>query len=320
MNPLIFTPLYKERIWGGRTLASHFGRSLPSETSIGESWEIVDREDAQSVVSAGALAGKTLQELWKNFRSEIFGERYAAWEGRFPLLCKILDARDRLSVQVHPPATIASQLHGEPKTEMWYFFACDSGSLVYAGLRPGTTRDDFEHKLRTGEIEDCIQALPTQAGDSIFIPSGRLHAIGGGNLIAEIQQNSDTTYRVFDWNRVGLDGKPRELHIEKALLSTDFSDLAPTLHHTQEGTLAVCPYFCVERHVLTKPKKLTSSGDFAIVTMVSGQAQCGEYIFHPGDFFLLPAHKASSVTPLDAPCSVLVTTIPQANATKEIAQ
>lgn len=310
MNPLVFTPLVKERVWGGRELEKRLGRALPYEVPIGESWEIVDRKEAQSVVTYGPFAGKALHELWTNHRAEIFGKRYVGWSGRFPLLCKILDARDRLSVQVHPPAAVASQLGGEPKTEMWYFLACDPRSLIYAGLRPGTTREEFEKKLRVGEVEACIQALPTHAGDSIFIPSGRLHAIGGGNVIVEIQQNSDTTYRVFDWNRMGLDGKPRELHLEKALLSTNFNDFAPVLAPPQEGTLAKCTEFCVERFFLAEPRHLGVPGDFAIVTMVSGQAQCGGQFFKRGDFFLLPANDAPPVTPVADVCSVLVTTIP----------
>jgi hypothetical protein len=158
-----------------------------------------------------------------------------------------------LSVQVHPPAAIAPQLGGDPKTEMWYFLACDPGSRIYAGLAPGTTRGSFEAALREGTVEKCLHVLPTHAGDSIFIPSGRLHAIGEGNLIVEIQQNSDTTYRVFDWNRAGLDGKPRALHVEQTLVSTDFGDSAPPLKHAGSGELAVCGHFRVEKRRIDRP-------------------------------------------------------------------
>lgn len=309
MNPITFVPLYKERVWGGRELETRLGRRLPSGQTIGEAWEIVDRADAQSAVSAGPLAGQTLHDLWNGRREEIFGSRYAAFGPRFPLLCKILDARDRLSVQVHPPAAVAAQLGGEPKTEMWYFLACDSDSHICAGLRPGVTREDLEKSLRSSEISECIRFFPTHAGDSIFIPSGCLHAIGAGNLIVEIQQNSDTTYRVFDWNRVGLDGKPRELHIEKGLLSTDFN-AAPTPDHRAEGTLAECPHFRVERRLITNSVRLASPGDFAIVTVADGEAQCGENRFVAGDFFLLPATEAPSVAPVGEACALLVTTLP----------
>lgn len=310
MNPIAFAPLYMERVWGGRELASRLGRALPGENPIGESWEIVDREDTQSVVSAGPFAGKTLHELWTARRAEVFGKRHHAAGARFPLLCKLLDARDRLSVQVHPPAAVAPSLHGEPKTEMWYFLECDPDSRIYAGLAPGTTRESFEEKLRSGEVEQCLHVLPTKAGDSIFIPSGRLHAIGEGNIIVEIQQNSDTTYRVFDWNRAGLDGKPRELHLAESMLSTDFADFAPPLAHVESGIVAECEHFRVEKKILTGPEDLCRPDDFAIVTIAQGRAKCGDQSFAPGDFFLLPASGSPQVAPTGDRCAVLVTTIP----------
>lgn len=312
MNPITFTPLYMERVWGGREMAAKLGRPLPGSNPIGESWEIVDRDEAQSVVSDGPLQGKTLHDLWTNHRTEIFGERHAKSAPRFPLLCKILDARDRLSVQVHPPAGIAPELRGEPKTEMWYFLTCDPGSRIYAGLRPGTTRGHFEQLLRCGGVEDCLHEAPTREGDSIFIPSGRLHAIGEGNLIVEIQQNSDTTYRVFDWNRTGLDGRPRELHIEEALLSTDFGDFAPQIDHVTDGILAECEHFRVARHTVTAPGPVNPPGDFALVTIVAGRGLCGGRTFAPGDFLLVPAKDSPLLAPEGDSCTVIVTTIPQA--------
>lgn len=311
MSPVVFAPIYQERVWGGSEFASRLGRPLPGTQPIGEAWEVVDREEAQSVVSAGPLCGKTLHELWTRHRAEIFGPRHADAGPRFPLLCKLLDARDRLSVQVHPPADVAPRLRGEPKTEMWYFLACDPGSRIYAGLVPGTTRASFEEKLGRGEVEDCLHVLPTREGDSIFIPSGRLHAIGEGNLIVEIQQNSDTTYRVFDWNRTGLDGKPRALHLEESMLSTDFADFAPPLAHLESGIVAECEHFRVEKKLLTRSEDLRPPGDFALVTVVGGRASCGDRPFAPGDFFLLAANAALPVTPANGKCSVLVTTIPR---------
>lgn len=310
MDPIVFTPIYQERVWGGRELANRLGRSLPGSQPIGEAWEVVDRAEAQSVVSDGPLRGKTLHDLWTNHRAEIFGTSYADSGPRFPLLCKLLDARDRLSVQVHPPAAVAPQLNGEPKTEMWYFLGCDPGSRIYAGLSAGTTRASFEEKLGRGEVEECLHVLPTHEGDSIFIPSGRLHAIGEGNLIVEIQQNSDTTYRVFDWNRMGLDGKPRELHIEESLLSTDFNDFTPPLAHVETGIVAECEYFRVKKQHLSAPEDLRPAGEFALVTVVGGSAACGGHTFSAGDFFLLPASAAPPVGPAEESCSVLVTTIP----------
>ena len=311
MDPIVFTPIYQERVWGGREFSSRLGRSLPGSQPIGEAWEMVDRPEAQSVVAEGPLRGKTLHELWTDHRAETFGAHHGQRGERFPLLCKLLDARDRLSVQVHPPAAVAPQLRGEPKTEVWYFLACDPGSRIYAGLSSGTTQASFEEKLGRGEIEECLHVLPTHEGDSIFIPSGRLHAIGEGNLIVEIQQNSDTTYRVFDWNRTGLDGKPRELHIEESMLSTDFADFTPPLDHAASGVVAECEHFRVEKKILAAPEDLRPQGDFAIVTVVAGRAVCGERTFGAGDFFLLPADAAPVVTPANGKCSVLVTTIPR---------
>lgn len=311
MNPLVFKPICMERVWGGRELEKRLGRTLPADTPIGESWEVVDREEVQSVVAEGPFAGKTLRDLWTHHRAEIFGSRHADAGPRFPLLCKLLDARDRLSVQVHPPASVAPRLGGEPKTEMWYFLACDAGSRIYAGLAPGTTRESFEAALASGRVEECLHVLPTHAGESIFIPSGRLHAIGEGNIIVEIQQNSDTTYRVFDWNRAGLDGKPRDLHLRESLLSTDFNDFAPTLNHARSGVIAECAHFRVEKQILPESGLSIGPGDFALVTVVEGRTACGDKIFQPGDFLLLPAAGSPTVMPADGnPCAVLVTTIP----------
>ena len=310
MNPIRFVPLYMERVWGGRELASRLGRVLPGSHPIGEAWEVVDREEAQSVVSDGPLAGKTLHELWTQHRAHIFGPRHEQAGTRFPLLCKLLDARDRLSVQVHPPAAIAPQLGGEPKTEVWYFLACDPHSRIYAGLSAGTTPDSFERALANGTVEQCLHVLPTRSGDSIFIPSGRLHAIGEGNLIVEIQQNSDTTYRVFDWNRVGLDGRPRALHIEESIRSTDFTDFAPELAHPDTGIVAECAHFRVEKRRLNKAEVLQKADDFALVTLVGGSALCGSHTLRPGDFILLPAGDSTPVEPAGENCVVLVTTVP----------
>ena len=149
---------------------------------------------------------------------------------KFPLLIKILDAQEKLSLQVHPPADKAAQLSGEPKTEFWYVADAAPGAELFVGLKKGTTRAEFERKIKDGTVADCVQQIPVQKGDAMFLPSGRVHALGGGNVIFEIQQNSDTTYRVFDWNRVGLDGKPRELHIKESLASINFDDFRAAPH------------------------------------------------------------------------------------------
>ena len=199
-----------ERIWGGRRLESEFGKKLPAQKRIGESWEIVDRPEAQSVVVNGPLRGKTLHDLWIQDRSEIFGDLPDA--SRFPLLVKLLDAHEKLSLQVHPPEKVASKLGGEPKTEFWYVAAADRGAELYLGFRDSITRDQFGKALRDGTAADHVHKIRVKTGDAAFLPAGRFHAVGAGNLLIEVQQNSDTTYRVFDWNRVDEKGKERQLH------------------------------------------------------------------------------------------------------------
>jgi mannose-6-phosphate isomerase len=311
-EPIIFEPLAMERVWGGRRLEQLFGKALPPGVPVGESWEIVDREDAQSVVHDGPLRGTTLHELWASSRGEIFGSAYEPHTAaRFPMLIKLLDARERLSVQVHPPVHVSEALGGEPKTEMWYFADALPGASIYAGLKRGVTRQQFETLLREGRVEETLHIIPVESGDSIFIPSGRLHAIGEGNVIVEVQQNSDTTYRVFDWNRTGLDGVPRKLHIEESMASIDFEDFEPTVNHLDQGVIAQCPYFVVEKLQLSSPVPACGDGRFSIITVVSGAASCAAITFKPGDFFLVPASAAdAALEPAETNTEILRSTLP----------
>ncbi|MEM7147383.1 MAG: type I phosphomannose isomerase catalytic subunit [Verrucomicrobiota bacterium] len=294
-RPIVFKPIYQERVWGGRTLAERFGRELPSaEVPYGESWEVSDREEAASeVLLPVELAGRTLGGLWGDAatRGEIFGEDYAGMSGRFPLLLKILDARDRLSLQVHPPAAVAGELSGEPKTEMWYIAAAEEGAELYVGLKAGVSREDFERGIAEGATEEQVHRIPASAGQFIFIPSGRLHAIGAGLLIYEIQENSDTTYRVFDWNRVGLDGRPRELHVEASLRCIDFDDVEPGMGAREGEVLVSCGEFVVEEWALGAGERrgVVRDGRFGMVTVVEGVVICGGVEFGLGDFLLVPA-------------------------------
>jgi mannose-6-phosphate isomerase len=308
-HPLVFEPLFMERIWGGRRLETALGKRLPPSVRIGESWELVDREEAQSVVHEGPLRGLTLHELWTGRRDEIFGPGLADTT-RFPLLCKILDAQERLSVQVHPPAEVAARLGGEPKTEMWHVLEASLDSDLYAGLKPGVTRAEFEQALHEGRVAELIHAFPIKAGETVFIPSGRIHAIGTGNLLIEVQQNSDTTYRVFDWNRLGLDGRPRELHVAESLESIDFADTEPGVAEPRGEVLVECASFRVEKWPLTEPRTSPSPG-FAIFAVTDGRIACGGREFARGDFFLLPASATDrELRPLAPGTSVLRTTIP----------
>jgi mannose-6-phosphate isomerase len=227
LYPLTFQPIFKQRIWGGRNLASLYGKPIPPGP-IGESWEISDRPGDESVVANGPLQGKDLHWLLENCSAELLGPGVVP-PPRFPLLIKILDAQDKLSLQVHPPRDVARQLGGEPKTEMWYVAKAGAGAELYVGLKNGVTRSEFEDKLARQTVAECFHRIPVQAGDAMFLPSGRVHALGAKTVIFEIQQNSDTTYRVFDWNRVDEKGQGRELHIKQSLASIDFGDIEPAL-------------------------------------------------------------------------------------------
>jgi len=203
--PIQLTPIYQKRVWGGRSLESLFDRTLPEDdTPFGESWEVSDRDEAMCrVMTPDGELGETLRELWSNHRREVFGEAGVRIGGtRFPLLVKILDCQKDLSIQVHPPTEVAAEFGGEPKTEMWYIAHAEPGAKLYVGLRDGVCQEEFEAAIADGNTADLVHTLEPKKGDFLFIESGRLHAIGGGFVIYEIQQNSDTTYRVFDWNRV----------------------------------------------------------------------------------------------------------------------
>lgn len=295
-------------------LEERFGRVLPDESSpFGESWEISAREEADSVVVGGQYAGKTLTELWTDpvLRPVLFGERAPAGE-TFPLLCKILDARDRLSIQVHPPAELAEELGGEPKTEVWYIADADPGAKLYVGVRHGVDEECFREALDAGRAERCVHAIPVQKGEHIFIPSGRLHAIGAGLLIYEIQQNSDTTYRVYDWNRPGMDGKPRQLHVEESMTCIDFDDIEPEMDESEGGLLVECEYFQLEEHALVPGESLLARtrGRFAIITVVKGRIGEGETVFTAGDFFIVPAEASGDGLCAEGEASFLLTTWP----------
>ena len=308
-----FEPVYQTRVWGGRLLADRFGRELPDrDQPYGESWEISAREEADSLVTGGSLKGKHLSEIWSDpgLRGSLFGENAPATE-RFPLLFKILDARDTLSIQVHPPASVAAELDGEPKTEVWYIADADPGAKLYVGVREGIDAATFREALEKETVESCIHAIPVVKGQHLFIPSGRLHAIGAGLLIYEIQQNSDTTYRVYDWNRPGIDGKPRALHVEESLRCIDFSDTAPSLDEPAGEVLANCEHFRLERHQFEAGTTLDRilRGRFAIITVVEGTLTSKGELFREGDFFLVPPGRGENIAAPETG-SVLLTTWP----------
>ena len=190
--PLTFRPIFKERIWGGRNLERLYRKPLPPAVPIGESWEITDRPEGVSEITHGPLAGRDLRWLMENHAAELLGRTDPIAAGRFPLLVKILDAQDVLSLQVHPPAALAASLGGEPKTEVWYFAETTPTAEIFVGLKRGVTREEFERRLGDGSVAQCFHRHAVKAGDAMFLPSGRVHALGAGSVIFEIQQNSDT--------------------------------------------------------------------------------------------------------------------------------
>jgi mannose-6-phosphate isomerase len=280
LYPLKFKPILMERVWGGDALA-RYGKAVPPGKKIGESWEISDRDEAQSIVANGPLAGATLRQLIEasGWETVVGRARPPGAPPRFPLLVKLLDCRERLSLQVHPPAAVAPQLGGEPKTEMWYILEATPDAHLIAGLKRGATRQQFER-----DPASWVHRFPVRAGDSIYIPSGRVHAIDAGLLIVEIQQNSDTTYRVYDWDRVGLDGKPRPLHVAESLASIDFHDFEPS-----PTPLPIeCEHFRVEKlsGAFTGHCDGTS---FHILAGIAGQLDVDGESVGVGEFVLLPA-------------------------------
>jgi mannose-6-phosphate isomerase len=302
LYPLVFQPIFKERVWGGRELERLFKKQLPAAKPIGESWEISDRPGDESVVVNGSLAGKSLRWLMENHSPEILGTARPAAGNRFPILCKILDAREKLSLQVHPPAAKAAELNGEPKTEMWFITDAGPRAELFVGLKRGVTRSEFEEKVTTGSVAECFHRVPVHAGDAMFLPSGRVHAIGADLVIFEIQQNSDTTYRVFDWNRVGLDGKPREMHVAQSLASIDFNDFEPSLVSSQytggdavrSRSIVHDPLFNVDNvEMKIGGRTVLAEDKLQILAVVRGKVEVqneGNVVtLNPGQFCLIPA-------------------------------
>jgi mannose-6-phosphate isomerase len=302
-----FTPVYQERVWGGRGLEKALGRRLPEGKVIGESWELVDRDEVDSLLEDGQ---GSLGQLRRTDPESLMGPGWPA-ERPFPILVKWLDCQDRLSLQVHPPAEIAPELGGQPKTENWYIVEASPDAALLAGLKPGATPEGFRQAIDDQSLEELVWRLPSRPGDSLFVRSGRLHAIDAGNLILEIQQNSDTTYRVYDWGRVGLDGQPRQLHIEESIKSIDFEDSGPELLHPQgrESLLADCEEFRLRRLELPAGGRIDfpAGEEPRILSVVEGSLEeSGGGMIRRGDNILLPYAGKSCWTAGEA-AVVLVT-------------
>ncbi|MCA9151723.1 MAG: class I mannose-6-phosphate isomerase [Planctomycetales bacterium] len=276
--PLRFSPIYRRYLWGGRRLATALGKSLGEGTDYAESWEIVDHGDDQSCVTDGPLAGRTLHDLLVADPKALLGA--GAMSNRFPLLFKFLDCNRKLSVQVHPNDEQASRLTPPDlgKTEAWVIVDAEPGSKVYAGLKRGFDRDALAREVARGTTELCLHSIEVQAGDCIFIPAGTVHALGDGLLVAEIQQSSDTTFRLFDWNRVDASGQSRPLHVSESLETIDYTrgpiavqQPKPTAQAGRER-LVECDKFVLDRWTLPADGRVAepTGGSFRLLAVLSG--------------------------------------------------
>jgi mannose-6-phosphate isomerase len=325
--PMTFAPVYKDYMWGGDAIPTLYHRDATVHPCA-ESWEITDRPDGMSVVKNGPLSGTTLRQLMDDMGRDLTGTASANGPGTaFPLLIKIIDAKQRLSLQVHPDDQDAIRMGSEAKSEAWYVLNAQPGSRIYAGLAPGTSQSDFEQALRTERLEDVLNSIPAIPGHAIFIPGGCTHAIGEGCLLLEIQQNSNTTYRVYDWGRVGTDGLPRQLHMEQALEVIKWNTPLPVLVSPEPdaspgsepaGPLHVlsCPYFTISSMKLSSSEHHSNDGQsFHAFFTITGTADFDGYghsISAPaGTSVLIPAAVAEySITPKSKNTEILRISLP----------
>lgn len=298
--PLLFQPEMKERVWGGRAL-EQFGLELP-EGPIGEGWMIGDHPNGTTKVVNGELSGMGLDQIRELHGKDFFGSKgFSEKNGRFPLLIKLLDCQDDLSVQVHPNDHYDRLPQGElGKTEMWYILDAKPGAKIIYGLNDGVTREQLAQAIEENRILDCLREISVEAGDSFYIPAGTVHALGAGILVAEIQQNSDSTYRLYDYNRLGLDGSPRELHIEDSLNVIAYEGSGSSYMKTDLSgsnewlTLANSPFFITEKGKVDQTWSLQTNADSFIIHIIcdgSGTIQWadGELSVKPGECYLIPA-------------------------------
>jgi mannose-6-phosphate isomerase len=337
LYPLKFRPRFVEKIWGGRKLETVLGKPLPPDMLIGESWELYDfppgtvegnKEWLSAEIASGPLAGRTLHWAVQEFGRDLYGDVPLVGEhGQFPILIKFLDAKEDLSVQVHPDeAYAASHLGAHLKSEAWYVVANDPGARIYKGLAPGTTRERFEASIQQGTSEQHLTAIPVKPGQCFYLPSGTVHALGAGILGAEVQTPSDTTFRVYDFNRIDAKtGKPRALHVQQALESIDFSgkpEPKQARSHvagiwTTVTRLVTSPYFKLEKVRFIEGVEEAVPYDEPVVwMMLEGQAEVRvEGMKEPtkftrGDTVLLPAKMNKPMIRTVSDCVWLEVTFP----------
>ena len=302
LYPLKFNPILTPFVWGGQKIAPYKGLES-TESCIGESWELSNVEGLVSVVANGPLAGKNLTELVQTYKGELVGEHvYRNTGNEFPLLFKFIDALKDLSIQVHPNDELAAKLHpgSRGKTEMWYVIAAEPGAKLYSGLTKAITPEELERRAHDGSLTEVLACYPVRPGDVFFLPAGRIHAICGGCFIAEIQQTSDLTYRIYDYGRMGLDGKPRQLHLAQAMEATDYKVYDTyrteyTPEENEEVELVSCPYFTTSLFDLSLPyaKDLSEIDSFLTVMCLEGSGSLevdGEELsLCQGETVLIPA-------------------------------
>lgn len=298
MEPMFMEPIFKETVWGGEKIKTTFGKQITSQHT-GESWEVAAHANGQSRIRSGYMAGMTLQEAIDAAPEQIMGKEVAKQYGtHFPLLIKIIDANDNLSVQVHPDDAMARKLEGpneNGKTEMWVVLDAKPDAKLIYGFQKDITQEAFAEAIEEQTLENLVNWIPVSKGDTFFIPAGTLHAIGAGILIAEIQQNSDTTYRVYDFGRLGLDGKPRELHVEKAKQVTKLtSSKGSERSDIDQGVC--CPYFQTYRRILKGKQNINVAPEhFQILMILEGGGVINGQPFCKGDSILLPAAMEQAV-------------------------
>jgi mannose-6-phosphate isomerase len=300
LEPLRFERRFLEKVWGGRALERRPGIPLPEGQAVGETWELVDRDGENSLVAAGPLRGRSLRELMQTRAPEILGNAPAGRLGRFPLLVKYIDARENLSVQVHPDENSARALGGgaEAKTEAWYVLAAEPGSVLYAGLRPEVGAREFERVADGPGVLEALLRWEVRPGDCLLVPGGTVHAIGAGVTILEVQQNSDTTYRLWDWGRTG-----REVHLSQALACARFGaperpPLRPVWFEKGDGVaeapLVRSQQFGLNALRLSRPVRRSTHSQYQIYAVLEGKGRLRlpdqrAFELSPGDVWLVPA-------------------------------
>ncbi|MDA3800268.1 MAG: class I mannose-6-phosphate isomerase [Kiritimatiellae bacterium] len=279
--PILLKPVYQDNIWGGTQIPKRYHREA-YEGICAESWEVSTRPEGMSIVKNGKFKGLSLVDVIEQESTDILGTKYSDLN-ELPLLIKLIDSKQKLSVQVHPNNENAHLTGGEPKTEMWYILDADPGAIVYAGLKPNTSKEAFQQGMENNTLEQFMEQVSVKKGTTIFIPGGTVHAIAEGCLLLEVQQSSNTTYRVYDWGRVGHDGKPRELHIKKAMDTINFNQgveglikdpvvLAKTKNSTLEEYVS-CPYFNFKKLTLNGTETITKTKEsFYGLFIESGEA------------------------------------------------